>query len=78
MLLKRWRSDDNIPFLEFCQKVFELYGSERKHLLARMRPFIPEKDLGCFEEFLTQCGASDNAEGSMPSWSPKSELSIQT
>ncbi|VDO96197.1 unnamed protein product [Soboliphyme baturini] len=35
ILLKRWRAD-NLPFSEFFQKVLELYGSERKYLLASM------------------------------------------
>lgn len=32
ILLRRWHTD--LPFTEFCQKVFELYGPERKYLLA--------------------------------------------
>lgn len=35
ILLKRWTSE-NLPFPEFLQKVLELYGPERKHLLASL------------------------------------------
>lgn len=34
LLLKRWRSKE-MPVLEFAQKLMELYGHERKHLLGR-------------------------------------------
>ncbi|XP_074643773.1 cerebral cavernous malformations protein 2 homolog [Tubulanus polymorphus] len=52
MLLKAWHTD--LPFNEFCQKVLELYGDDRKYLLTGMRPFIPESDYGFFEHFLEQ------------------------
>jgi len=63
VLLKRWRSE-NLPFPEFCQKVLELYGSERRNLLAGMKPFIPEKDLAYFESFLDQSiGGLNDGQG---------------
>jgi hypothetical protein len=33
VLMKRWRAKE-MPILEFAQKLMELYGMERKHLLA--------------------------------------------
>ncbi|XP_076440328.1 cerebral cavernous malformations 2 protein-like [Babylonia areolata] len=39
-------------FPEFCERVFQLYGSERRHLLAEMMPFIPADNLPYFEDFL--------------------------
>uniref|UniRef100_A0A914UZW3 Cerebral cavernous malformations 2 harmonin-homology domain-containing protein n=1 Tax=Plectus sambesii TaxID=2011161 RepID=A0A914UZW3_9BILA len=73
VLIKRWRGE-NLPFPEFIQKVLELYGSERKHLLARMRPFVhgPE-DIRFFNRFLDKAGISENAESSLASNSPASD-----
>lgn len=56
MLLKAWHTD--LPFQDFCDKVLSLYGSGRKHLLAGMRPFIPEKDYMYFENFLERHGVN--------------------
>lgn len=59
MLIKSWHT--NLIFSEFCQQVLNLYGSERRHLLVGMRPFIPAKDLSYFEHFLqmSDCGDDD-------------------
>ncbi|XP_014661468.1 PREDICTED: cerebral cavernous malformations protein 2 homolog [Priapulus caudatus] len=62
ILLRRWHTD--LPFTEFCQKLFELYGPERKYLLAEMRPFIPEKDSPDFENFLVRIGIHSGSDSS--------------
>lgn len=73
VLIKRWRGK-HLAFSEFLQKVLEVYGSERKHLLARMRPFVHgAEDVRFFNRFLELSGISDNAETSMPSYSPASD-----
>ncbi|KAK0397737.1 hypothetical protein QR680_002244 [Steinernema hermaphroditum] len=38
-LMKRWQ-EGNMPILEFAQKLMELYGTERKHLLASKMPAL--------------------------------------
>ncbi|KAK7101160.1 cerebral cavernous malformations 2 protein-like [Littorina saxatilis] len=43
-------------FPEFCERVLQLYGSDRRHLLAEMLPFIPADNLSYFEDFLTRNG----------------------
>lgn len=43
-------------FPEFCEKVLRLYGTERKHLLKEMMPFIPADNLMYFEDFLSRNG----------------------
>lgn len=58
MLIRSWHTD--MTFSEFCQKVLNLYGSERRHLLVGMRPFIPAKDLSYFEQFLQKSGCSND------------------
>jgi len=57
-LLRAWHT--GIPFHEFCDKVLELYGPERKYLLLGMRPFIPDKDYTYFESYLERVGLSSN------------------
>lgn len=54
MLVKAWHTD--LLFSEFCNKVRDLYGPDRKHLLADMRPFIPAKDSAFFENFIRGLG----------------------
>jgi len=46
-------------FPNFLQKVYDLFGQERKYLLVEMRPFIPEQDISNFERFLFQKGVYD-------------------
>ncbi|KAI6234683.1 hypothetical protein M3Y99_00787800 [Aphelenchoides fujianensis] len=63
ILLKRWRSNE-MPVLEFAQKLLELYGQERKHLLARMRSLLRDvnrEDLSALSSFLQANGVSENA-----------------
>jgi len=55
--LTQWHS--NSDFAAFCQKVADLFGVERKYMLAEMRPFIPEPDLPYFGEFLRQKDVCD-------------------
>ncbi|PVD23711.1 hypothetical protein C0Q70_16984 [Pomacea canaliculata] len=43
-------------FQDFCERVLQLYGADRKHLLAEMLPFIPADNLPYFEDFLAQNG----------------------
>jgi len=57
-------SSSSMPFSDFCDKLYELYGSERRHLLAGMRPFIPEKNSSQFETFLSRIGVNGNARDS--------------
>ncbi|XP_013418720.1 cerebral cavernous malformations protein 2 homolog isoform X2 [Lingula anatina] len=64
-LCKMWQ--ENMPFNEYCQRVLELYGQERKYLLADMRDFIPEKDYEFFESFLKSIGIVNNGRGSQRS-----------
>lgn len=63
-LLKAWHT--NLPFPEFCDKVLELYGPNRKHMLAGMQPFIPEKDAAYFENFLERIGLAGTTDASLP------------
>lgn len=53
-LVNKWKN--NMSFPEFCDKILELYGPPRKHLLADMRPFVPESDRPYFEAFLERVG----------------------
>nr|CAD2170746.1 unnamed protein product [Meloidogyne enterolobii] len=39
ILMRRWRSRE-MPIVEFAQKLLELYGPERRHLLAKMRTLL--------------------------------------
>lgn len=49
--LREWNYSSS-KLQEFCQNLYELYGPKRKHLLAGMYPFIPERDCKYFERFL--------------------------
>lgn len=64
ILLRRWHTD--LPFGEFLQKVFELYGPDRKYLLPEMRPFIPDKDCPYFENFLERIGIRNSDSSGYP------------
>ncbi|KAL3868907.1 hypothetical protein ACJMK2_041851 [Sinanodonta woodiana] len=73
-LLKMWNFSNfstapRLPFQEFCEKLYNLYGPERKYLLARFFPFIPEKDCAYFEKFLTKhnISFSENDHGTLNS-----------
>jgi len=66
ILMKRWR-DGEIPILEFGQKTLEIYGPERKHLLARMKHLlrgIAAEDLEQLNKFLVANGITENAAAS--------------
>ncbi|XP_032415752.1 cerebral cavernous malformations 2 protein-like isoform X1 [Xiphophorus hellerii] len=54
VLLREYRLGSNID--HFCSELLQLYGDKRKFLLLGMRPFIPDKDVGVFEEFLESIG----------------------
>ncbi|TMS37298.1 hypothetical protein L596_004259 [Steinernema carpocapsae] len=63
MLMKRWQ-EGNMPILEFAQKLMELYGSERKHLLARMRHLLRganHEDVEALNRFLHMNAVTENA-----------------
>ncbi|KAK2157183.1 hypothetical protein LSH36_196g05039 [Paralvinella palmiformis] len=57
VLVRDWHR--NMPIGDFCEKVLELYGPERKYLLQGMKPFIPERDLPVFETFLERLGLNN-------------------
>ncbi|KAI1715701.1 cerebral cavernous malformation protein, harmonin-homology domain-containing protein [Ditylenchus destructor] len=78
VLMKRWRSKE-MPILEFAQKLMELYGMERKHLLARMKTLlrgVSREDLEALSNFLRANGISENAAeySTSPLWT--AELSL--
>ncbi|XP_061909538.1 cerebral cavernous malformations 2 protein-like isoform X3 [Entelurus aequoreus] len=54
VLLREYRLGSNIE--HFCSELLQLYGDNRKFLLMGMRPFIPDKDVGVFENFLESIG----------------------
>uniref|UniRef100_A0A1I7ZAR3 CCM2_C domain-containing protein n=1 Tax=Steinernema glaseri TaxID=37863 RepID=A0A1I7ZAR3_9BILA len=62
-LMKRWQ-EGNMPILEFAQKLMELYGTERKHLLARMRHLLRganNEDVEALNCFLHVNAVTENA-----------------
>ncbi|KAE9553147.1 hypothetical protein FO519_003626 [Halicephalobus sp. NKZ332] len=66
ILMRRWREGE-IPILEFGQKTLEIYGPERKHLLARMKHLlrgIAAEDLEQLNKFLVANGITENAAAS--------------
>ncbi|KAH7700609.1 hypothetical protein AAVH_32268, partial [Aphelenchoides avenae] len=68
VLMKRWRAKE-MPILEFAQKLMELYGVERKHLLARMKSLlrgVSKDDLEALNNFLQANGVTENAADSSP------------
>lgn len=75
MLVKAWHTD--LPFPEFCNKVRDLYGPDRKHLLAEMRPFIPAKDSSFFECFIKGLGLKAmHTESAHPFFRPTPSVSM--
>ncbi|KAL8582941.1 hypothetical protein ACOMHN_006485 [Nucella lapillus] len=54
-------------FPEFCERVYHLFGAERKQLLGEMMPFIPADNLSYFEDFLTSNGVSMPESGTLSS-----------
>jgi len=61
VLMKRWRAKE-MPIMEFAQKLMELYGEERKHLLARLRSLLRDvcrEDLEAFSDFLCANGVTE-------------------
>ena len=53
-LFKDWQSGDR-ALNEVAQKMIELFGPSRKHLLARMRPFVKMDEMEQFEQMIEQC-----------------------
>ncbi|XP_041358500.1 cerebral cavernous malformations protein 2 homolog isoform X2 [Gigantopelta aegis] len=47
---------NEMPFLDFCEKMRELFGSDRKYMLAELSPFIPAEHYQEFEDYLQQQG----------------------
>lgn len=75
MLVKAWHTD--LPFPEFCNKVRDLYGPDRKYLLAEMRPFIPAKDSSFFECFIKGLGLKPmHTESAHPFFRPTPSVSM--
>nr|KAG5698353.1 hypothetical protein BaRGS_010939 [Batillaria attramentaria] len=71
--LQDWQiQHDRFP--EFCERVLQLYGESRKHLLAEMLPFIPSDNLTYFEEFLSRNGINLLAESASTLSSSRSNL----
>jgi len=80
VLMKRWRAKE-MPILEFAQKLMELYGMERKHLLARMKNLlrgVSREDLEALSNFLCANGVTENAAESSisPLWT--ADMSLTT
>ena len=67
ILMRRWRARE-MPILEFAQKLLELYGPERRHLLARMRSLLrgDPADLEALSDFLRANGVVENAAARSP------------
>ncbi|XP_045210491.2 cerebral cavernous malformations 2 protein-like [Mercenaria mercenaria] len=64
--LKNWNYSSN-KLQEFCENLYKLYGPERRHLLAGMYPFIPERDCQYFEKFLKKHDVSLPGLGTLSS-----------
>uniref|UniRef100_A0A915EBN4 Cerebral cavernous malformations 2 harmonin-homology domain-containing protein n=1 Tax=Ditylenchus dipsaci TaxID=166011 RepID=A0A915EBN4_9BILA len=78
LLMKRWRAKE-MPILEFAQKLLELYGMERKHLLARMKTLlrgVSREELEALSSFLCANGVTENAAESSnsPFWTADMSL----
>lgn len=72
LLVKAWHT--NMTFPDFCQRVLDLYGPDRRHLLVGMRPFIPAKDSMYFERFLQLTGFVEEDSGAnAQSWTVGSQ-----
>ncbi|XP_078248389.1 cerebral cavernous malformations 2 protein-like [Pogona vitticeps] len=54
MLLREYRM--GLTMEAYCAGLLRLYGEKRKFLLLGMRPFIPDQDIGYFENFLENLG----------------------
>jgi hypothetical protein len=80
ILMKRWR-EGVIPILEFGKKVLEIYGPERKHLLARMKHLligISPEDMDQLNKFMIANGITENAANSATSPLLTAETSLTT
>ncbi|XP_006008753.1 cerebral cavernous malformations 2 protein-like [Latimeria chalumnae] len=54
LLLRKYRMGSSVE--KYCSELLHLYGEKRKFLLLGMRPFIPDTDIGYFEQFLENIG----------------------
>uniref|UniRef100_A0A914LMH5 Cerebral cavernous malformations 2 harmonin-homology domain-containing protein n=1 Tax=Meloidogyne incognita TaxID=6306 RepID=A0A914LMH5_MELIC len=61
ILMRRWRSRE-MPIVEFAQKLLELYGPERRHLLAKMRTLLrgDPTEIEALGNFLCANGVVEN------------------
>ncbi|KAL3080697.1 hypothetical protein niasHT_033254 [Heterodera trifolii] len=77
ILMRRWRARE-MPILEFAQKLLELYGPERRHLLARMRTLLrgDPSDLEALTDFLRANGVVENAAAMAASPLLTAEMSL--
>ncbi|XP_033737350.1 cerebral cavernous malformations protein 2 homolog isoform X2 [Pecten maximus] len=60
-------SSSHMPFPEFCDRVFKLYGPQRKNLLGGLCPFIPETDYRYFADFLKKHDVKEPEDGTLSS-----------
>ncbi|XP_060076835.1 cerebral cavernous malformations protein 2 homolog isoform X2 [Ylistrum balloti] len=60
-------SSSHMPFPDFCERVFKLYGPQRKNLLGGLCPFIPEKDYRYFADFLKKHDVKEPEDGTLSS-----------
>ncbi|CAD5219542.1 unnamed protein product [Bursaphelenchus okinawaensis] len=80
VLLKRWRAKE-MPVLEFAYKLMELYGPERKHLLARMKSLLRDvsaEESAALTEYLRQNGITENAAISLDASPSTGDFSAAT
>uniref|UniRef100_A0A914ICV8 cGMP-dependent protein kinase egl-4 n=1 Tax=Globodera rostochiensis TaxID=31243 RepID=A0A914ICV8_GLORO len=77
ILMRRWRARE-MPILEFAQKLLELYGPERRHLLARMRTLLrgDPSELEALTDFLRANGVVENAAAMAASPLLTAEMSL--
>ncbi|XP_069127634.1 cerebral cavernous malformations protein 2 homolog isoform X2 [Argopecten irradians] len=59
--------NSQMPFPDFCDRVFKLYGPQRKNLLGGLCPFIPEKDYRYFADFLKKHDVKEPEDGTLSS-----------
>ncbi|XP_021362275.1 cerebral cavernous malformations protein 2 homolog isoform X2 [Mizuhopecten yessoensis] len=60
-------SSSHMPFPEFCDQVFKLYGPKRKNLLGGLSPFIPESEYRYFADFLKKHDLKEPEDGTLSS-----------
>ncbi|CAK5063845.1 unnamed protein product [Meloidogyne enterolobii] len=76
ILMRRWRSRE-MPIVEFAQKLLELYGPERRHLLAKMRTLLrgDPTEIEALGNFLRANGVVESASAAV---SPTTKINSTT